>query len=278
VPPERPVLVIAMEGWIDAGFAAATAMSTLLGAMSTELFATFSADELIDHRARRPRLRIDDGVRGAITFAEPQLLVGTDRLGSGVVFLVGPEPDYRWRSFSAEVAGLALELGVRLVVGLGGFPTGTPHTRSVRLASTASSPELARKVGYVPGALEVPAGIGEVIAAECSKLGMPSVGLWARVPHYVSAMPFPAAALALVDGLANVSGLVIDTDDLRETAEAGKRRVDELIAESAEHVEMVRQLEQQADESDAEGDGFGMEIPSGEEIAAELERYLRGEV
>jgi len=267
-----------MEGWIDAGFAAATAMSTLLGSMHTELLATFSADELIDHRARRPRLRIDDGVRGAITFAEPQLLVGTDRLGSGVAFLVGPEPDYRWRSFSAEVAGLALELGVRLVVGLGGFPTGTPHTRAVRLASTASSSELARKVGFVPGALEVPAGIGEVIAAGCSELGMPSVGLWARVPHYVSAMPFPAAALALVDGLANVSGLVIDTDDLRETAEAGKRRVDELIAESAEHVEMVRQLEQQANESDVEGDGFGAEIPSGEEIAAELERYLRGEV
>lgn len=276
------MLVIALEGWIDAGFAAATATATLLDSLDTSVFATFAADELVDHRARRPRLRIDDGVRGEVSFAEPELLVGTDRLGAGVALLVGPEPDYRWRAFATEVAAIAAEIGVRLVVGLGAFPTGAPHTRPIRLAATASEASLARQVGFIPGSLDVPAGIGEVIGAECSKVGIASVGLWARVPHYVAAMPFPPAALALVDGLGSLSGLVVDTDELRESAEATRQRVDELIAESGEHREMVRHLEVQADTGEEPmapdmADLSEGTLPSGEEIAAELERYLRGE-
>ena len=262
---------------MDAGFAGATAMNALTTAMSSETLALFSGDELVDHRARRPRLRIDNGVRALLRWPEPELLVGSDRLGSGVAFLVGPEPDYRWRAFSAEVTGLAVELGVRLVVSLGGFPTATPHSRPVRLAATASSEALARQVGFVPGSLDVPSGIADVIGLECSQAGIPSVGLWARVPHYVSAMPFPAASLALLDGLAAISGLVIDTDELRTEADEARQRVDELIAQSEEHVAMVRQLEGQSDELAGEFDLSEEAIPSGDEIAAELERYLRGE-
>jgi hypothetical protein len=279
--PRDGVLVVALEGWVDAGFSAASATATLLESIETRPIATFSSDELVDHRARRPRLRIDDGVRGAITFVEPALLGGTDRLGSGVLVLVGPEPDYRWRAFSSEVTSLAVELGVRLVVGLGAFPTGAAHTRPVRLTATASDPELAHKIGFIPGSLDVPAGIGEVIGEQCSKAGIPSVGLWARIPHYVSAMPFPAGAVALLEGLASLSGLIVDLDELRRSAEETRRRVDELIAESSEHTEMVRQLEAQADASEEQGRGAlelnEVAIPSGEEIAAELERYLRGE-
>lgn len=277
VPPARPVLVLALEGWIDAGFAAATAVAALLEQLDTAPFATFSGEDLVDQRSRRPRMRIDDGVRGEITWSEPELLVGIDRLGAGVGVLTGPEPDYRWREFSTAVTELALELGVRLVVGLGGFPTATPHTRAVRLASTASDAALAHKVGFVPGAMDVPTGIADVIGAACSDAGIPSVGLWARVPHYVAGMAFPPAALALVEGLVAVSGLALDAEELRESADAGCRRVDELISQSAEHLAMVRRLEEQIDEGDElEGPGARY-IPSGDEIAAELERYLRGE-
>jgi hypothetical protein len=275
--PDSPVLVLGLEGWIDAGFAAATAVATLLEQIDTERYASFDADELMDRRARRPRLRLDDGVRSEITWSDPQVLVGVDRLGSGIAILTGAEPDYRWRAFSTAVADLAVEIGARLVVGLGGFPTATPHTRPVRLASTASSPALAHKVGFIPGSIDVPAGIADVIGATCSEAGIPSVGLWARVPHYVAGMAFTPAALALLEGLAAVSGVLVDVDDLRESAAAARLRVDELIAQSSEHLAMVRQLEEQVGDGDDLQVLGAEDLPSGDEIAAELERYLRGE-
>lgn len=275
--PESPVLVLGLEGWIDAGFAAATAVATLLEQVETERYATFDADELMDRRARRPRLRLDDGVRGEISWSDPQVVVGVDRLGSGIAVLTGAEPDYRWRAFSAAVADLAVDIGARLVVGLGGFPTATPHTRPVRLASTASSPALAHKVGFIPGSIDVPAGIGDVIGATCSAAGIPSVGLWARVPHYVAGMAFAPAALALLEGFTAVSGVLVDVDGLRESAAATRLRVDELIAQSSEHLAMVRQLEEQIGDGDDLQVLGAEDLPSGDEIAAELERYLRGE-
>jgi hypothetical protein len=277
VPPERPVLVVALDGWIDAGFAAATAMGTLLEQIDMERYATFDADELVDHRSRRPRIRIDDGIRADITWSEPQLMVGVDRLGLGVAALVGPEPDYHWKAFVSAVTDLAMDLDVRLVVGLGGFPTATPHTRAVRLASTASDEALARQIGFIPGSIDVPAGIGDIIGSDCAAAGIPSVGLWARVPHYVAGMAFAPAALALLDGLSAVSGIVIDCDELRDSADAGRHRIDELIAQSSEHVAMVRRLEEQVDEGDELELPGDAQLPSGDEIAAELERYLRGE-
>ncbi|MGP8221448.1 MAG: PAC2 family protein, partial [Acidimicrobiales bacterium] len=180
--------------------------------------------------------------------------------------------------FSDAVAELATALEVRLMVGFGGFPAAAPHTRPVKLAATSSSSQLAQKIGFIPGAIDVPAGIQAVIELACSKAGIPSVGLWARVPHYVAAMPFPAASVVLLDGLASLSGLVIDSHVLAEAADVAREKVDELIAQSSEHQEMVRQLEQQIDE--LEGTPAMPDdrtVPSGDEIAAELERYLRGQ-
>jgi len=276
-PPEHPVLVVVLDGWVDAGFGAATAVAAILSEMKTETFATFETDDLIDQRARRPRLRIDDGVRAGISWPEIQVLVGRDRMGSGVALLIGPEPDYRWRQFTGEVIKVARDLDVRLVVSLGAFPNATPHTRPIKLAATASDAELARKIGVVRGTIEVPAGLGEVIGEACVAAGIPSIGLWARVPHYVAAMPFAPAALALVEGLSSISGLVFGTDGLTRSAEEARRQVDELIAQSPDHEAMVRKMEEQLDTEgevllDIEGD-----LPSGDEIASELERYLRGE-
>lgn len=275
--PPSPVLVVALDGWVDAGLAGTSAMEALLEDFNTELYAVFDSEELLDQRARRPKLKIVDGINEELEWPEVTLRVGTDTVGAGVAFLSGPEPDLRWRRFASEVADLALALNVRLMVGLGGFPAGAPHTRPVKLASTASSAELAGKVGFIPGELEVPAGIQAAVESACSERGIPSIGLWARVPHYVAAMPFPPASLALLDGLASVSGLVIDTDSLDKAAASARVKVDELIAQSGEHQEMVRQLEEQID--DLEGTTVGFEdrtVPSGDEIAAELERYLHG--
>ena len=275
--PDRPVLVVSLEGWVDAGLGATSATTALLGSIPTEVLATFDGDDLIDQRARRPVLRIVDGLNAGLNWPEIRLLVGEDRNGNDIVFLVGPEPDFHWRPFVASVVELARELGVRLVVGLGAFPAAAPHTRPVRLAATATTPELASQVGVVAGTLEVPAGIEGALEEGFAATDIPAVGLWARVPHYVSNFPYPAASLALLEGLSQLTGLQINTGELRAAATVSHRRIDELIANSEEHTEMVRQLERQVDaEEQATMGGIPLNrLPSGDEIAAELERFLR---
>jgi predicted ATP-grasp superfamily ATP-dependent carboligase len=274
---DRPVLVVGLEGWIDAGQAAATAMSALRKGMPHELLATFDSDELIDHRARRPVLRIVNGVETDLRWPELRLEVATNSTGRSVLLLSGPEPDMRWHQFTDEVMALAARLGVEMVVGLGAFPAPVPHTRPVRLAATSTDAELAGRVGYMPATIDVPAGAQGALEYAFGAAGQPSIGLWARVPHYASALPYPAAAAALLDELAQLASLELDTSALHTAAVATATQIEALISGSDEHVELVRQLEEQHDtEQGPAAIEFG-ELPSGDELAAELERFLRGE-
>jgi proteasome assembly chaperone (PAC2) family protein len=274
---ERPVLVLGMEGWIDAGLGAGAAASALVGAISTETLATFDSDLLLDQRARRPIMRIVNGVNTGLTWPEVELRWGADPSGRGVLVLVGSEPDMRWHQFTDEVVDIARQLGVALVVGLGAFPAPVPHTRPIRLAATASTPELAAKVGFLPATIDVPAGIHASLEQAFAATGVPAVGIWARVPHYAAAMPYPAASAALLDKLAELAELQLDTSALHEAATATYNQIEQLIANSEEHTAMVRQLETQHDQETG-GAGFDLgRIPSGDEIAAELERFLRGD-
>lgn len=277
-PFERPVLVVGMEGWIDAGFGGQAAVAALLASITTEVVATFPTDDLLDQRARRPVLHVVDGVNTGLTWPEIQVRAGKDRAGADVLVLVGPEPDVRWRAFTASVTELAVRFGVRLAVGLGAFPAPVPHTRPVRLASTATTAELAAQVGFVPGAIDVPAGVAAALERGFADAGLPATGIWARVPHYVSAMPYPAASAALVDALGAVAGLSLDSSDLHAAAALSRSRIDELIAQSEEHTAMVRQLEVQADAAEEEPPPLDLaNLPSGDELADELQRFLRGE-
>lgn len=275
---ESPVLVLGLEGWIDAGLGAANARAALLQALDPITVATFDVDELLDHRARRPTMRLEEGVLTGLTWPAIELRAATDFDGNDVLLLVGAEPDHRWRAFSEQVVDLAMRFGIRMVVGLGAYPAPVPHTRPTRLAAAASSEELARFC-TVRTTVDVPAGVQEAIERRAAEVGVPAIGLWAQVPHYVAAMPSPAASAALVDGLATVGDLSIPTDELHRQAQALRSRLDELVAANPEHVAMVRQLEQQWDaevagESAPADDGFGP-LPSGEELAAEVERFLR---
>lgn len=275
---DAPVLVVAMEGWVDAGLGAASAVASLVEQHPVTDLVTFDGDHFLDMRARRPIVRIVDGVTTELQWPRTQLRHGHDDAGADVLFLVGPEPDYHWHDFVDAVVQLALRFGVRMAVGLGAFPAPAPHTRPVRLAATApqSSAELVERVGVVQGELEVPAGVLSAIELRLGEESVPTVSLWARVPHYVSAMPFPLASAALVDGLASLSGLVLDSRDLRAAGDRARGQVDELIAGNAEHLSMVRKLEEAIDSS--EGNALGLdEVPSADELAAELERFLRGE-
>lgn len=275
---EGPVLVVALEGWVDAGLGAATALATLLDGSPTQSLVTFDADHLLDQRARRPVSRIVNGVTTELTWPSTQIRAGVDVNGSDVLYLIGPEPDFHWRDFVEAVVSLAVDYGVRLLVGLGAFPAPAPHTRPVKLAATApaTSAELVTRVGVVQGELEVPAGVLAALELGFGEVGIPAVSLWARVPHYVAAMPFPEASAALVEGLSHISGLSFDATSLRAAADSSRRQVDELIAGNPEHLAMVRKLEESLDAS--EGNALGVdEVPSGEEIAEEFERFLRGE-
>ena len=274
---DDPVLIVHLEGWIDAGLGAAAAMATLLGAFESTVIASFDIDRLLDHRARRPVMRLTDGVNTGLAWPELQLRHGRPPGGErDVLVLAGPEPDHLWQSFGQEVAALASDLGVRLAVGLGAFPAPVPHTRPCRLASTATNQELAEMVGYVKGTLDVPAGGQAVLERAFADAGLDAVGLWARVPHYVAAMPYPGASAALLDGLREVAGVAIDNDDLVRADVEARQRIDILVANNPEHAQLVRQLESQVDAEEAQAQQVGFtDVPSGDEIAAELERFLR---
>lgn len=274
---ERPALVLGLEGWVDAGYAAATAVNALLESARHELVATFDADALLDQRSRRPVLRVSHGVHGGLTWPELRLLAATDTGGRSLLVLAGPEPDLRWHEWSQEVVALGLRLGVELVVGLGAFPAPAPHTRPVRLAATASNEELAGRVGFLPATMEVPAGAQAVLEVAFGEAGVPSIGVWARVPHYAAATPYPEASAVLLDKLADLTGLTIDTDALREAGRKARDQIQALIEASEEHSAMVRQLEQQQDNELGLSATEFTHLPTGDEIAAELERFLRGE-
>ncbi len=275
---QEPILVVALEGWVDAGLGATTAIATLLGQGHTEPIVTFNGEHFLDQRARRPVARIVNGVTTELTWPRTVVRHGTDESGRDMLFLVGPEPDFGWRSFTDAVVGLARSWRVRMVVGLGAFPAPAPHTRPVKLAATApaESAALIEQVGIVQGELEVPAGVQAALELAFGANGTPVVSLWARVPHYVAGMPFPEASAALIEGLAAVGSLSLDSSALRRAGDSSRRQVDALIADNAEHQDMVRKLEENIDAS--EGNAMGVdEVPSGDEIAAELERFLRGE-
>jgi hypothetical protein len=278
-PVESPVLVMAPDGWIDAGLGGGGAMAALLTAISTDLVAKFDSDALLDHRARRPVARIADGVYEDVLWPEIELRAGKDAAGQDVLVLVGPEPDHYWRGFADAVGELAGLLDVRLLVGMGAFPAPVPHTRPAKLVATATSAELANRVGVVRGSLDVPAGITVAIQRRFAELEIPAIALWARVPHYAAGMPYPEASARLLDGLAEVAGVTVDTAVLREASDATRERLDELTANSAEHQALVRQLEAQADAEEAgEGPGGGSpwtNLPSADELGDEVERFLR---
>ncbi len=275
---ERPVLVVALEGWVDAGLGADGAISALLSAEPTELVATFDGETLIDQRARRPVAHIANGVNEGLTWPVIQVRAGADLAGNDVCYLVGPEPDFRWTAFIGAVLELCRELDVRMVVGLGAFPAPAPHTRPIRLAATGpeASADLVGRIGVVQGEIDVPSGVWGSMEIAFGEAGVPTIGLWARVPHYVAGMAFPAASAALLEGLAVIAGLRIDATPLHTAADTSRQQVDELIARSSEHSALVRQLEHNLDATEGNPLDVG-QIPTGDELAAELERYLREE-
>jgi hypothetical protein len=268
---DAPVLLVALEGWIDAGFAAVNAMATVLAGLETHPVASFDADELLDHRARRPVLHLVEGVNTSLSWPGIELRTAKCGMGKDLLLLVGAEPDHSWRAFTGAVIDLAQRFGTRLVVGFGAYPAAVPHTRPTLMSVTASDEELAGRWPFLRGTLDVPAGVQAAIERAAGDAGMPAIGLWAQVPHYTSAMAYPAASRAILNAAETVAEIDLPSGSLDEEAEEARSRLDQIISANEEHARMVAALEHEADSTTG---GTGS-IPSGDELAAELERFLR---
>jgi predicted ATP-grasp superfamily ATP-dependent carboligase len=271
-PIEDPVLITYFDGFIDAGAAASVAAQTILGEQRGDALATFDSEALLDYRARRPIMHLVDGINTRLSWPAVELYLRHDRAGRELLVLIGPEPDHLWPSFGRAVCDLAMEFDVRLLVNLGAYPAATPHTRPPHLTATATSAELSHQLGFLRTTVDVPSGIHAVIEHECAAHGIAAIGVWAQVPHYASSMAYPAASIALLDGVRLLTGHEFDVSDLPQQAANVQMHLADLIARNDEHVQMVRQLELQ---DDLMRQNRSSELPSGDDIAAEVEQFLR---
>ena len=259
-----PVLIAAFDGWVDAGSAATTALEQLLDEAVD--VATFDPDALFDYRARRPTLQIVDGRLAELTW--PELVVRRVRFGErDLLVLAGPEPDDRWHAFADGMLDIARRLGVVEWVSLGAIPAAVPHTRDVPILGTTS--EEGRLRGDIQpgpaGLLRVPAAAISVLEMAMAEGGIPAVGYFAQVPHYVSG-PYPAASLALVEALGRHLGITLPTGDLAEEARQLRTRLDTATALEETTRSYVERLEAMVDEQ---------RLPSGDDLISEIERFLR---
>lgn len=280
-PPEmhQPHLVVMLTGWIDASGAGAAAMEALESDCDARPLVSFDDDLYIDYRARRPRLELRSGVSARLVWSSPELLHGRDSNGADVLLLNGPEPDMAWHRFAATVAGLAEQFGVRTMSSLGAYPFATPHTRPAAISTTSPSRDVVSSLGFRVSSIDVPAGVAAAIEQTTHDRGIRSVGIWAQVPHYVAAMSYPAASVALLDALELVTGIAVPARDLRRESVLQRERLDRLIESNDEHREMLARLEQAFDENGNDTNvvvlSDELELRSGEELADEVERFLR---
>jgi hypothetical protein len=206
------------------------------------------------------------------------LAVGRDQTDRDLLVLSGPEPDMAWHRFTRTMGGLATELGVSQMIHLGAYPFAVPHTRHPRLSVSSPSQDVLARVPFLRSSIDVPAGVAAALEREMHEREIPSLGVWAQVPHYVAAMSYPAASVALLDGLREVTGVVIDGAVLRSEVQVQGRRLDGMIGGNDEHAKMIAQLEESYDAADDVVDpaaGPSLEMRSGDELAAELEQFLR---
>ncbi|HKC77183.1 MAG TPA: PAC2 family protein [Gaiellaceae bacterium] len=267
----RPVMVAAFRGWNDGGQGATLGGGYLARQWGAETFAEIDPENFYDFQAVRPNVSLEDGLTRKLEWPANTFMHApipdSDR---DAVILLGVEPNLRWKTYTRLVLELTQELGVELVVTLGSLLADVPHTRPAPVSAAASDPSLVEELGVEPSRYEGPTGILGVLLDACRQESIPSVSLWAAVPHYVSLAPSPRAALALCRRLGELVGADIDLAELEQAAEEYAEQVTEAVASDAETAAYVEELERRVDLMEA-----AEELPSGESLAAELTRFLR---
>jgi hypothetical protein len=263
-PLAAPAIVAAFDGWIDAGGASTSAAEQLAREGAT--VATFDADQLYDYRSRRPVLDIVDGSLTELTW--PALTITRARIGSrDVLVLTGPEPDFRWRELGGDVLEICLRLGVVEWISLGAIPAAVPHTRAVPILATASREGLLHhdEQQGPQGLLRVPAAAISALEHAVAGGGMPAVGFFAQVPHYVGG-PYAAATIALLEHAGRHLGIDLPLGELGDEALAQRQRLDAAVAADEDSTAYVARLEGVVDNE---------QLPTGDELVSEIERFLQ---
>jgi proteasome assembly chaperone (PAC2) family protein len=267
----RPIMIVAFRGWNDGGQGASLAAGYLAKVWSAARFADVDPEDFFDFQATRPHVSLEDGETRKIEWPDNAFYhAAVPGLGRDAVLMLGIEPNLRWGSFSNLVIGLARDLGVEMMITFGSLLADVPHTRPSPVTGSATDPKLVEEMGLQYSRYEGPTGVVGVLHDAARKAGIPSVSLWAAVPHYVSMAPSPRAALALCTRLSELVGTQIDVSELEEAAEAYSTQVSEAVASDAETAAYVEELEQRVDVLPDEEN-----LPSGDTLAAELTRFLR---
>ena len=273
-PPQlrEPVMVCAFRGWNDAASSATTALTTLAESLPSKTVAEIDPEDFYDFQATRPLIKVSDGTHRHIEWPATTFTVASAEAARRDLVLVdGVEPNLKWRTYSEAVLAVAERLGVERVVVLGSLIAEVAHTLPVPITGLASDPELVAQLELERSNYEGPTGIVGIIHDLCRREGVPSVSLWAAIPHYVSAVPSPKAALALSERLERVTGVAADNSGLIEESREYEEQIGRAVAADPEVQELVGRIEQQQrDRVQAPGD-----VPSGDVIASEFQRFLR---
>ncbi len=277
---DRPVLVHAFTGFIDAGSAGRLLRDHLLENFEHRLVASFDVDQLLDYRSRRPTMVFVEN--HWVSYEEPALLLHVIEDAAGVPFLLleGAEPDVQWERFLQAVLHLVKTLDVRLSIGVHGIPMGLPHTRPTGVTAHATSLDLV--AGHPPwiGTVQVPGSVGNLLEYRLGQAGHDAMGFAVHVPHYLAQTDYPDAALVLLDSVAKAADLTLPGEALAEAAQRIRAEIDEQVSASPEVVAVVEALEQQYDayvDTRVRGNpltGQDGSVPTGDELGAELERFL----
>lgn len=266
----RRVLVVAFDGWNDAGEAASAALGVLRGAGEFEPVHSVDPELYFDYQYTRPQVAMDADGRRMLRWPEATVLRPAQRTrGTQLWLLTGVEPARAWQAFAAELIDVALREDITGLVGLGSMMSDVPHTRPISVFAGTDNERVRESLGLERSTYEGPVGILSVLSAAAEEAGIPAVGLWASVPHYVAGhTPSPKATLALLDRLEDVAGAPIDRGDLPTQAATWEASIDAAAADDEEMTEYIRQLERTRDTWDSPE-------ASGDAIAQEFERYLR---
>ena len=270
-------MVIAFGGWSDAGEAATGVITHLLATLGdgenegveAELIAEVDSEDYYDFQVNRPLIFVDGSMIRSLTWPGVQVFGLRNPEGERDFVLVrGVEPSMRWRSFASELLDLADELEVELVITLGSMLADTPHTRAIPVSGTGAHPDIAARLGVEVSRYEGPTGILAVIQDGCVRRGIDAIALWAAVPHYANATPSPKATLALVNGLEDFLEISLPQGTLPDLAITWENAVTEMVKEDSDIEEYIKTLEESKDANEISDE-------SGEELAREVERFLR---
>ena len=288
---ENPVMIVAFEGWNDAADVATGTIEHLVLNLEARQIAEIGGDELFDYLEQRPVIRHSGGVSRSIEW--PRIVVSAcrpDGVANDVVLVRGPEPALRWRTFASRFVDLVDTLGVSQVILLGAYLADVPHSRPVPLVGTAFSRQRMTSMGVEASDYEGPTGMTGVLQQLLTEAGVPTLSLWAGVPHYVASPPNPRGTEAMLSWLAENLGMAVPMDSLRVQARTWVEKVDAAAGEDEDLNDYIRSLEERVDEEagidhgdDPEPDrgrassGEAMPLVDGDAIAAEFERFLRGD-